>query len=305
MKAAVQHAYGPPDEVIALEDVPTTTTLAPDEVLVRVHAAGVNWADWSMTVGMPFVMRLGYGLRAPRQGIRGTDLAGTVEEVGSEVTELGRGDAVFGWSTAAFAEFTSVPVDQLVSKPDGITFEEAAAIPQAGCVALQAMRDIGETQPGDRVLVNGASGGIGSLAVQIAKSLGAEVTGVCSGANVEFVRSIGADEVIDYTEEDFTRHGDRYALIFDIADDHPLTERRRVLTHNGTLIPNSGVGGPWIGSVGRILKAWVLSPFVAERLRPFLSMTKKEDLDVLTQLIATGALTPIVGKLKFDKRFLG
>lgn len=294
MKAAVHHAYGPPQEVVGVEDVPVPK-IKSDEVLLRVRAAGVNWADRSMTIGMPYVMRLGYGLRRPRKGIRGTDVAGTVERVGAKVTTVQPGDEVFGWSTRTFAEYVGVGEGQLVPKPGGVTFEEAAGMPLAGCVALQALRDIDGIGPGDEVLVNGASGGIGSFAVQIAKALGATVTGVCSTPNIELVQSLGADRVIDYTKDDFTKGANRYDLIFDIADKHSLAERRQVLTSKGTLIPNSGEGGPWFGSVGRIFKAWLISPFVSQKLRPFLSMTKRDDLLALVELVDAGKLTPVVG----------
>jgi NADPH:quinone reductase-like Zn-dependent oxidoreductase len=294
MKAAVHHEYGPPEEVVAIEDVPDPATGA-GQVLVRVHAAGANWADWSMTMGMPYIMRAGYGVRAPRKGIRGTDLAGTVEEVGTGVTSLRTGDDVCGWGTATFAEYASVPADHLVAKPAGISFEQAAGIAMAGCVALQAMRDIADVQPGEQVLVNGASGGIGSFAVQIAKALGAEVTGVCSTPNLELVRSLGADHVIDYNEVDFTAEDVRYDAILDMADTKTLAERRRVLNASGTLIPNSGVGGPWFGSVGRIVGARIVSPFVSQKLRPFLSIAKRDDLQALVGLVETGEVTPTVG----------
>ncbi|MGB5757267.1 MAG: NAD(P)-dependent alcohol dehydrogenase [Acidimicrobiales bacterium] len=295
MRAAVQHRYGPAEEVFTVEDV-AVPSLKDDEVLVRVRAAGVNWADQSMATGKPYIMRIGYGLRRPRNGIRGTDVAGIVEKVGSGVNRHRPGDEVFGWCTSAFAEYVATHQDHLVAKPEQLTFEQAAGVPMAGCVAVQALRDIAEIEPGDKVLVNGASGGIGSFVVQIARSLGAEVTGVCSTPNLELVRSLGADHVIDYTTQDFTEGHDRYDLIFDIADDHTLNQRRRVLTGHGTLIPNSGDGGPWIGSVGRIFKAWIVSPFVGQKLRPFLSVAKQDDLMALCDLIEAGALEPIVGK---------
>lgn len=294
MKAAVHHDYGPPGDVFAVEEV-VLPEPADDEVLLRVQAAGVNWADRSMTIGVPYVMRLGYGIRHPRRGIRGTDVAGVVASVGPGVTQLRPGDEVLGWCTGALAEYAAVPENQLVPKPAEITFEQAAGMPLAGCVALQALRDVAHTKPGDKVLVNGASGGIGSFAIQIAKALGAEVTGVCSTKNLEFVRSLGADHVIDYTKTDFTEGTERYDVILDIADKHSIGERRRVLGRGGTLIPNSGEGGPWFGSIGRILKAWVMSPFVPGRLRPFLSLAKKDDLLLLVELIEDGKLAPIVG----------
>ncbi len=294
MKAAVQHEYGAPEDVFAIEEVPVPVP-KDDEVLLRIQAAGVNWADWSMTVGMPYLMRLGYGLRRPRQGIRGTDVAGTVERVGRDVTRHRPGVDVFGWGTATFAEFVCVKQDQLVPRPAGITPQQAAGTPMSACVALQAIRDVAEIEPGDKVLINGASGGIGSFAVQIGKVLGAEVTGVCSTPNLDLVRTLGADHVIDYTRDDFTEGSEEYDLILDMADKHSLGARRRVLTRTGTLIPNSGVGGPVFGSVGRILKAWVVSPFVSEKLRPFLSVTKRDDLLTVAELMSSGEVTPVVG----------
>jgi len=295
MKAAVQREYGPPEEVFRLEDV-AVPAIKDDQVLVRTHAAGVNWADRSMAEGMPYIMRLGYGLRRPRKSIRGTDVAGIVELIGKDVAHLLPGDEVLGWCTEAFAEYVAADQDHLVPKPTGITFEQAGGVALAGCVALQALRDIANIQSGQKVLVNGASGGIGTFAVQIARSFGAEVTGVCSTANLDLVTSIGADHVIDYTKEDFTQGNERYDLILDMADKHSLRERRRALTPKGTLIPNSGEGGPWVGSIGRISKAWLASPFTSHKLRPFLSMAKKHDLLVLTDLIEAGKLTPVVGK---------
>lgn len=294
MKAAVHRAYGSPEEVVHVEDV-AVPELGDSEVLVSVDAAGVNWADASMTTGKPYVMRLGYGLRAPRQGVRGTDVAGVVEAIGKDVTRYGPGDEVFGWCTAAFAEYVAVKEDQLVTKPARLSSEQAAGIPMAGCVALQALKDIAGTRPGDKILVNGASGGIGSFTVQIAKALGAEVTGVCSTANIDLVVTLGADHVIDYTKEDFTAGDESYDLILDIADRHTLTRRRRVLTRKGILIPNSGEGGPLLGSTGRILKAWAVSPFVSQRLRPFLSLAKRDDLQELADMADAGTLTPVVG----------
>ena len=294
MKASVQHEYGPPEGVFALEDVPLPA-IKDDEVLVRVASAGVNWADCSMATGKPHVMRLGYGLRRPRKGLRGTDVAGTVEAVGAKVTQFQPGDEVFGWGRGTFAEYVATKGDRLVPKPNGITFGQAAGITLAGCVALQALRDVAKVKAGDKVLVVGASGGIGSFMVQIAKALGAEVTGVASTSNLERVRSIGAGHVIDYTKEDFTEGDERYDLIFDIADKHTLAERRRVLTRKGTLIPNSGEGGPWLGSMGRIIKARLLSPFVSQRLKPFLSLAKRKDMVLLSEMIEDGDLTPVVG----------
>jgi NADPH:quinone reductase-like Zn-dependent oxidoreductase len=294
MQAIVQPQYGPPN-VLDLKTI--DKPVADDnEVLVRVHAAGVNWADWSMTQGLPYIVRPLYGLPRPRRPIRGTDAAGTVEAVGKNVREFQPGDQVFGWCTGAFAQYVCAPADHFTLKPADLTFEQAAAIPMAGCVALQAVRDAATIRPGQRVLVNGASGGIGTFAVQIAKSFGAEVTGVCSTQNLDLVRSLGADHVIDYTQEDFTQGDQRYDLILDIGDTHSLADRRRVLTANGRLIPNSGLGGRWFGSTGRIIKAHVLSTFVAQNLRPIVSFAKNNDLVALKELIASGGVTPIVGR---------
>jgi len=294
MRAAVQHAYGLPQQVVHVEEVPVPAVGA-GEVLVAVRAAGVNWADTSMTIGQPYLMRLGYGLRRPRRGVRGTDVAGTVVAVGADVTGFASGDAVFGWCTAAFAEYVVVPAGQLVAKPADLSFEHAAGVPMAGCVALQALRAVARTTAGDRVLVNGASGGIGTFLVQIAKARGAVVTAVCSTPNLDLVALLGADHVIDYTERDFTEGDERYDLVFDIADRLSLSRRRRVLTHKGVLIPNSGVGGPWFGSLGRILKAWLVSPFVSQKLHPFLSMAKADDLHEIVDLIEAGSVSPVVG----------
>lgn len=294
MVAAVHHRYGEPSDVVDVEQVPVPP-IGADEALVRVRAAGVNWADCSMTLGAPQVMRLGYGLSRPRKGIRGTDVAGVVVAVGSSVTGLTPGDEVFGYCTEAFAQYVVVDAEQLIIKPAGLSFEQAAAVPLAGCVAIQAVRDVGRVKPEDHVLVVGASGGIGSFTVQIAKAFGADVTGVCSTPNVELVRSLGADHVIDYTKQDFTLGDARYDMILDMADTHSLNDRRRVLNDDGTLIPNSGRGGRWVGSLPRIFKAWIVSPFVSQRLRPFLSLGKRSDLLALAELVEAGDLDPVVG----------
>jgi NADPH:quinone reductase-like Zn-dependent oxidoreductase len=294
MQAIVQHQYGPPS-VLALGtiDKPVAND---NEVLVRVHAAGANWADCAITNGLPYVLRLAYGPRRPRNPVRGTDVAGTVEAVGKHVRELRPGDQVFGWCDGAFAQYVSAPADQFVLKPDNLTFEQAAGVPMAGFVALQALRDVAKIQPGQKVLVNGASGGIGTFTMQIAKVFGAEVTGVCSTKNLDLVRSIGADHAIDYTQDDFTRSGQRYDLILDIADTHSLSDRRRVLTSNGMLIPNSGEGGRWFGSTGRIIKARLFSLFVSQKLQTFVSRPKTADLVALKELLASGEVTPVIGR---------
>ena len=295
MKAIVQEAYGSPREVLAFRDIEQPSP-AKDGVLLRVHAAAVNWADHAIVRGIPYVFRLGYGLRRPRSAVRGMDVAGTVEAVGDRVERLRPGDPVLGQGTGAFAELATAPERNLVPKPSRVSFEQAAAVPVAGLCALQALRDAGNLRAGQKVLINGASGGIGTFAVQIAKAFGAEVTGVCSTPNLELVRSLGADHVIDYTREDFTESGERYDVILDIADNRTLSDRRRVLAPTGTLIPNSGEGGRWFGSLGRIAKARLVSPFVRQRLHPFVSMPKRADLVALNELLASGTVTPVVGR---------
>lgn len=290
----VHHEYGPP-EILRLEDVERPAP-GESEVLVRVRAVGLNWADYSVLTGVPYMVRVGFGLRRPRNGIRGTDLSGEVEAIGSGVTGFSPGDEVFGWCKGGLAEYASVPEASLLTKPENITHEQAAAVPMAGMVALQAMRDVGEVEPGQRVLVVGASGGIGTFAIQIAKSMGAEVTGVCSTDNVDLVRSIGADHVIDYTEQDFADLDERFDVILDIADQHSFSARRRVLNRGGVLIPNSGEGGRLAGSLRRIIAARLLSPFLPVKLYPFLSTCKHEDLVALEMLIAMGEIEPIVGR---------
>jgi NADPH:quinone reductase-like Zn-dependent oxidoreductase len=295
MKAVVQARYGRPEDVLAVGDLPDPTP-GPGEVLVRVHAAGVNWADCALTRGVPYMLRAGYGLSQPRNPVRGTDVAGTVEAIGDGVTEVRKGDKVFGSCTGAFAELAVAREQDVVGKPTMISFEEAAGATMAGLVALQALRDVGQVLPGQRVLVNGASGGIGTFAVQIAKTLGAEVTGVCSTPHVGLVSSIGADYVIDYTRDDFTRTGARYDVILDMADKRSLPDRRRALTPHGTLIPNSGAGNRWIGSLGRIVWARMASLVVRQSFRPFLSTQKRADLLALRQLLDDGGVRPVVGE---------
>jgi NADPH:quinone reductase-like Zn-dependent oxidoreductase len=295
MKAMTQTAYGPPEEVISLQDV-ETPQVGDHEVLIGTRAAGVNWADWSLTTGVPYMVRLVSGPSKPRDAVRGTDVAGTIEAVGADVSRFLPGDDVFGWCKGSFAEQVVTGENDLEPKPTNLTFEQAGAVPMAGFVALQTMRDVGKVKPGQKVLVNGASGGIGTFAVQIAKAFGAEVTGVCSTPNLDLVRSIGADHVIDYTEEDFLERGERYDLILDIADNRSLSERRRALTPDGTLVPNSGEGGRWTGSLGRVVGARLLSPFVRQNLHPFLSLPKHEDLVELRELIEDGKVTPVVGR---------
>ena len=277
MRAAVQHRYGPPT-VLESSQV-TIPSPGRGEVLVQVGAASVHRGDYFVMTGQPYLVRLVFGLRRPRHGIPGRDLAGVVAAVGKNVTAFRAGEQVFGWSTAGtLAEYACVPADHLVSVPAGVSVVDAAAVPTSALTALQALRTIANVQPGQTVLVTGASGGVGSFAVQIAQAFGAEVTGVCSTRNVELVRSLGADHVVDYTRTDFTRTGNRYDVILDNVEAQPLAALRRALTPTGTLIPNSGHGGRWLGPLGRIVTARVLSGFTRQQLRPFTSIGKRPDL---------------------------
>jgi NADPH:quinone reductase-like Zn-dependent oxidoreductase len=295
MKAIVQEKYGS-SEVLELRDI-DKPEIGVSDVLVRVRAAAVNPADWAIMRGLPYIARPLYGLRKPKNGVRGTDVAGEVEAVGRSVTRFRPGNEVFGWCKdmgGAFAEYASVSDDALAPKPANLPFEQAAAVPMAGLVALQALRDV---RAGQKVLVNGASGGIGTFAVQIAKSLGAEVTGVCSTSNVDLVRSIGADHVIDYTKEDFTQTGERCDFILDNVGNHSLSDLRRALTPQGTLVPNSGgFENRWFASAGRVISASVSSPFVSQTLRTFVMSPKQDHLVILKAFIEAGKVTPVIDR---------
>ncbi|HEU4783614.1 MAG TPA: NAD(P)-dependent alcohol dehydrogenase [Ktedonobacterales bacterium] len=295
MKAIVQHTYGEPQAVLALQDI-AKPVVNDDEVLVRVHAASVHIGDWILVRGVPYVLRLASGLRAPKNRVPGTDIAGTVESVGKNVTELRPGDEVFGWCTGAFAEYACAGADHFVPKPANLTFEQAAAVGVSASTALQLLRDQGKVQPGQKVLINGASGGVGTFAVQIAKAFGAEVTGVCSARNVDMVRSIGADHVIDYTQEDFTQGGQRYDFILDNVANHSLSDTRRALTSNGKLQSNGGghSDGRWVGSMGSVIKVAAVSRFVRQQLGPSIKFTNRADLIILKGLIETGKVTPVI-----------
>lgn len=295
MKAVVQRRYGPP-EVLEYTDV-GRPVVGDGDVLVRVRAASVHPGDYFVLTGVPHIVRLAFGLRRPRCPIPGRDVAGVVEAVGPAVTDLEPGDEVFGWSTTGtLAQQACVPADQLVRKPGRLTMAQAAVVPTSALTALQALRDIANVRPGQTVLVTGASGGVGSFAVQIAKAFGAEVTGVCSIRNVDLVRSLGADHVVDYTRTDFTCTEKRYDVILDNVEAQPLADVRRALTPTGTLIPNSGRGGRWLGPLGRIVKARVLSGFTRQQLKPFLSVGKRQDLLTLADLLATGQVTPVIDR---------
>jgi NADPH:quinone reductase-like Zn-dependent oxidoreductase len=296
MRAIVQDQYGSAD-VLHLQEV-DKPEVGDDDVLLRVHAAGVHIGDWHVMTGEPRLMRMmGFGFRAPKARVRGMDVAGTVESVGKNVTRFQAGDDVFGICDGSFAEYACARADKLAPKPTNLTFEQAAAIATSACTALQALRGPGEIQAGQRVLINGASGGIGLFAVQIAKSLGAEVTGVCSTPKMEMVQSIGADHVIDYTKDDFTRSAQRYDLILDMVGNRSLAQLRRALTPRGTLVLVGGEGGDrWIGALSRSMRALVVSPFVSQQLRPVLGAANTQDLEFLKDLVEAGKVRPVVDR---------
>lgn len=313
MKAIVQDKYGSPTDVLELRDI-DKPVLGDDEVLVRVHAASVHPDVWHVVRGLPYVLRLmGSGLLRPKNRVSGTDLAGCVESVGKDVSRFGPGDAVFGESVrgyqwhngGAFAEYVSVAEDALALKPENVSFEQAAAVPTSGLIALNNLPDEkgkGRLRTGQNVLVNGAGGGVGAFAVQLAKSYGATVTGVDSTGKLEMIRSLGADEVIDYTRQDFTRSGERYDLIFDVTGNHAFSECRRALGPEGmyVLIGHDRFGrgaGRWLGSVPRVLKLVVLSPFVSHLPTPSFSMpSKKDSMAFLKELLEARKLTPVIDR---------
>ena len=294
MKAVVRNTYGPPD-VLELEDI-ERPEIADDGVLVRVRAASVNRADWYALTGTPYVARPQTGLRKPKQRVLGVDFAGTVEAVGKDVTDLRPGDEVFGARSGAFAEYVSARVG-VARKPANLTFEEAAAVPVAGLTALQGLRDKGRVQPGHKVLVNGASGGVGTFAVQIAKALGAEVTAVCSTRNVDIVRSIGADHVVDYTRDDFTRRGGRYDVMFDNAGSRSWLECTRVLAREATVVI---VGGPktgrLLGPLAHVASMRLASLGSRRKLVFFIASLNRPDLETLRELLEAGKVTPVIDR---------
>jgi NADPH:quinone reductase-like Zn-dependent oxidoreductase len=292
VKAIVSRGYGSPDELDFCEV--EKPELVDDGVLVRVRAASVNPYDWHMMRGHPYVVRVSEGLRRPKQDVLGVDVAGEVEAVGASVTELRPGDEVLGGRARAFAEYVCGAQRNFVLKPAALSFEQAASIPVAGCTALQGLRDKGELQPGQRVLINGAAGGVGTFAVQIAKALGGEVTGVCSTRNVELVRSLGADHVVDYTAEDFSRRGQRYHVVLDLVGNRSLRALRRTLTPEGTLVIAGGGHGRVLGPLALPLAATIVNRFVKQRLVPFLAQLRKDDLTTILGLIESGQVTPVV-----------
>jgi NADPH:quinone reductase-like Zn-dependent oxidoreductase len=298
MKAIVYCDYGTAD-VLRLEDIEKPTP-ADDEILVRIRAAAVNPLDWHTMRGTPYIMRIGSGLRKPKVTRLGVDYAGTVEAVGRNVTQFKRGDDVFGGRTGALAEYVSARADRaVVLKPANLTFEQAASVPIAAITALQGLRDKGKIQPGQKVLINGASGGVGTFAVQIAKTFGADVTGVCSTRNVEMVRSLGADQVIDYTREDYTRSDQRYDVILDNVGNRALLDNRRVLNPDGKYVLIGGGGpddGRWIGPFVKPIAALVLSPFVSQDMGMMLADLNKNDLTFLGDLMQEGKVTPVIDR---------
>jgi NADPH:quinone reductase-like Zn-dependent oxidoreductase len=295
MKAIVYTEYGPPD-VLQFTEVAKFTP-KDDEVLIRIHAASVNPLDWHFMRGTPYAIRIAAGLRRPKVTRLGVDVSGQVEAVGRNVPQFQPGDAVFGTCRGAFAEYGCASAGALVLKPANITFEQAAAVPVAAISALQGLRDKGQIQRGQKVLINGAAGGVGTFAVQIAKVFGAEVTGVCSTRNLDLIRSIGAHHVIEYTQEDFTRSGQRYDLIFDTVGNHSLSDCRRALSAKGTLVL---VGGPnkgrWLGPLTGVLKAVAWSRFVSQKLLPFLAHLNKDDLMVMRELLEAGKVAPVIDR---------
>jgi NADPH:quinone reductase-like Zn-dependent oxidoreductase len=295
MKAIVYEHYGPPD-VLRCEEIERPVP-GDDEVLIAVRAASVNPLDWHSLRGTPFIGRLQFGLSKPKSTRLGADVAGRVEAVGRNVKDLKPGDEVFGACRGAFAEYVCASESTLARKPENVTFEQAASAPVAGFTALQALRDKGRLQPGQTVLINGAGGGVGTFAVQIGKWLGADVTGVCSTRNVERVRSIGADWIIDYTQEDFTQSGQHYDLILDCVGNHPLTACRRVLNPRGIcIIIGAPDGGRWIGPLPRLLQALVMSRLGNQSVVLFLARRNPKDLIVLSDLMAAGTVTPVIDR---------
>jgi NADPH:quinone reductase-like Zn-dependent oxidoreductase len=293
MRAIVYGRFGPPD-VLELREV-DQPRVGDGEVLVRVRAASVNPADWSLMTGAPWVARPQMGLRKPRTGRLGVDLAGVVEAVGANASRFQPGDDVFGVGTGTLAEYVAVPEDGLTAKPANLSFEQAAAVPVAGLTALQGLRDKGRVQPGQRVLINGASGGVGTFAVQLAKALGAEVTGVCGTRNLDLAASLGADRVVDYTREDFTRTDRRYDLLLDVAGSRPWSACRRVLGPRGRLVMvGAPKGNRLLGPLGHIVGVRLASLPASQRVVFFISKADQQDLVVLQELLAGGAVTPVV-----------
>lgn len=295
MRAIIQDEYGAPEDVLAPRRIDKPAA-GVGEALVRVHAAPVSGTDWHLVRGLPYLARTAIGLRRPRNRVYGLELAGTVEAVGDDVRTLRPGDEVFGWCAGSFAEYAAVPADQLVSTPTNLTLAQAAAVPIAALTALQGVRDRGRVQPGQQVLVTGASGGVGSYAVQIAKAYGAEVTGVCSTAKKDLVAALGADHVIDYADGDLAERGERYDVLVDIYGNPSLSACRRVLKPRGTLVLIGGTGGRWFMGLDRWLRGVLLAPFLRLQVRPLVHRDSRPDLLTVKDLIESGEVTPVLGE---------
>jgi NADPH:quinone reductase-like Zn-dependent oxidoreductase len=296
MKAIVQDTYGSAD-VLEFRNV-EEPVVGDRDVLLRVHAAGLDPGVWHLMTGLPYMVRfMGYGIRRPKIRIRGRDVAGTVKAVGRNVTRFRPGDEVFGICEGSFAEYASAREKKLALKPANLTFEQSATAPISAITALQSLRDKGKVRPGHKVLIIGAAGGVGAFAVQIAKAFGAEVTGVCSTTKLDLVRSIGADNAIDYTREDFTDGARRYDVIIDTAGRRPLSHLRRALAPKGTLVIVGGEGGgSWFGGFGRNFGAAMLSPLVPGKLTMLISKEKQEDLQSVKELLEAGEVTPVIDR---------
>jgi NADPH:quinone reductase-like Zn-dependent oxidoreductase len=295
MRAIVQDRYGETAEVLRLEEI-DQPQIGADDVLVRIRAAGVHIGDWHVMAGLPYLLRVvGFGFRAPKVRVRGIDLAGTVEAVGQNVTRFQVGNEVFGTCEGAFADYAATSEDNLARKPANLTFEQAAAVPTSALAALQALRDAGGIKAGQQVLLVGASGGVGLYAVQIAKSFGAEVTGVCSTAKVDMIRSLGADHVIDYSQEDFTQSRQRYDLILVMGGNHSLSQLKQVLRPGGTLVPvGTEAGNRWVGG-----KAWIQAMLLSRlkrHLRPLTTQPNQADLQFVAELLEAGKIRPVIDR---------
>ncbi|MGI9610721.1 MAG: NAD(P)-dependent alcohol dehydrogenase [Acidimicrobiia bacterium] len=293
MRAVVQHRYGSPDVLTTTEI--ERPAIASDQVLLRMQAVSLNPFDWHEMTARPFFMRMMTGLLSPKQPVRGVDIAGRVEEIGSAVTRFQPGDEVFGWCRGALAEFVAAGEAHLVRRPARITPEQAASVPIAGFTALQGLRDLGRLQAGDKVLIIGASGGVGTFAIQIAKALGAEVTGVCSTRNQDLVRSIGADHVIDYNSEDATDGDYEFDVIFQLAGTESPARLRRILAPDGTLVLSSGEGR--FSGIDRIVRAKAAAPFVSQRLVTWVAGNRLEDLETLAEMMESGQVTPVIDRV--------
>jgi len=295
MKAIIGRVYGPP-ESLEFGDI-DQPEIGADEILVRVHASSVNPLDWHEVTGQPYIVRTQRGLRRPKTAVPGNDVAGTVVAVGSDAVGVAVGDEVFGTAGGAYAEYVRMRAARAVTKPAEVSFEQAAAVPVAGLTALQGLRDVGRVAAGQRVLVTGAGGGVGTFAIQLARHFGASVTGVCGTGNVDLVRSLGAEDVVDYTTTDWTATGQRYDLIVDTACAQPIAARRRALTPRGTLVV---IGGPktnrWVGPLFQMLRTVARTPFVGQRLVGMLATIKADDLALLIGLVAAGTVTPAIGR---------